>query len=177
MSHPTAVVCRLLLAGLALAASPAAADLLLQGHALADGRLAVLLDNRLYLPDAQGRLERAADGSYARRDGGEIVVAGGRATPPRDARYDRPAPRLALLTSLASGETVALVDGELHFVERDGSRRPVPDGTYHFRNGAAAQVRGGRTTALGDLSGFRQVDAARLPRLASPAPDATRSTE
>jgi len=160
LSHAAALARRLVVAGLALAAPLAAADLQLEGHALADGRLAVLLDSRLYLPDAQGRLGRAADGRYARRDGGEIVVAGGRATPPRGGRLDRPAPRVALATSLASGEAVALVDGELLFVERDGSRRPVPDGTYHFRNGSVGRVRGGRITSLGDLSGFLQIEGA-----------------
>lgn len=158
MSHSALVALRCIVAGLALAAPLAALDLLLEGHALADGRTAVLLDSRLYLPDGQGRLYRAPDGNYARRDGGAIVVAAGRATASGERRLDRPAPRLALATTLTSGEEVALIDGELLFVESDGSRRPVPDGTYHFRNGSAALIRGGRITSLGALTGFRQID-------------------
>lgn len=158
MSHPAAVALKWIVASLALATALAAVDLLLEGHALTDGRTAVLLDSRLYLPDARGRLYRAPDGSYPRRDGGAIVVVAGRATPPGERRFDRPAPRVALATSLVSGEEVALLEGELLFVESDGSRRPVPDGTYHFRNGAAALIRGGRITSLGDLTGFRQID-------------------
>ncbi len=156
--------------GLAIAAQAFAADLRLEAHALADGRTAVLLDSRLYLPDTRGRLARAADGEYHRRQGGALVVVAGRATAPADRRFDLPAPRLALASSLTSGEAVALVEGELLFVEANGERRPVPDGTYHFRNGAAAQVRGGRITSLGDLAGFRQIDPG-APH--APGPDGT----
>lgn len=85
MSQPAAVALKWIVAGLVLATPLATVDLLLEGHALTDGRIAVLLDSRLYLPDAQGRLYRAPDGSYARRDGGAIVVASGRATPPASA--------------------------------------------------------------------------------------------
>lgn len=154
--------------GLVLGSSLTAVDLLLEAHALADGRTAVILDHRLYLPDPQKRLVRAADGSYALREGGAVTVSGGRATPPAERRLETPPPPVALSSSLASGEPVALIEGELLLVEADGRRRPIPDGIHHFQNGSVAQVRGGRLIRLGDLTGFRQID----PRaLRAPAPE------
>lgn len=166
MTRRSRVACIGILVGL-LAAAPAMAGITIEELPLADGRRALVHEEKLYLPDSTGLLEIAPDGRYALKGGGDVAVrAGGRVRRPGlEKRFDpQPEPPgIALHGTLLGGQEVLLVRQQL-FLLQGGKRLLCPDGAYRLKGGASLQILGGRVTSLSSLEGLSVAGGAGAQR-------------
>ena len=135
-----------------------------------DGEEDLKVGDSVFIEDAEGNREKAADGDYVTEDGKTIVVVDGKvseiADPKAEVATEPGAEEAAKMIQTDKGklewdnEDEDLKEGDaVYITDEEGNRNPAPDGEYTTEDGKVITVADGKVSSIVDPNA--EVDAAK----------------